>query len=164
MTWGRNVMFPWDYLRLTAVKTFILILEALLWRILRVGIGGRSLLTISKRPQHWNRMLANKDKPFFFLSSICTLLNNDGVLRVFFPLYSWRLLKHILLPCRLDFLWSSSTLERKPWATDHKGHLLPFPLLWQSSSGNKPFVRIRCKVCGNILAEFGRTLWFMSES
>ena len=30
---------------------------------LREGTGGRSLLTISKCPQHWNRMLADKDKP-----------------------------------------------------------------------------------------------------
>lgn len=60
------------------------------------GIGGKSLLTISKCPQNWNSMLANRDKPYIF-GSIHTLANNNSLLMVFPPTASsWSPAPHIL--------------------------------------------------------------------
>lgn len=49
------------------------------------GIGGKSLLTISKCPQNWNGMLANRDKPYIF-GSIHTLANSNSLLLDFPPI------------------------------------------------------------------------------
>ena len=83
---------------------------------LRVGMGGRSLLTISKCSWHWNRMLANKDKPYFF-SSIWTLLNNNSILMVL------SLFLHAWLPVK-QFHAGKKTQHHWPWGS------YTFLLLW----------------------------------